>query len=343
MFTQTSYVASVFIGRLDALVCREPAWHALVETKPRVFAGWLAVSELRWATYDRPVSNERSAAGSAEPPAVRGPRPRYRTWIRSTRLAVFAGLSALCLAGTALSLWSPWFLLFLIPFSLFGYIALILALTVYRLAPSGADLQHRIHEFIVAKAALPPASRALDVGCGSGSLVVELARASVDSTVTGVDSWGKDWEYSKQLCEDNARIEGVSARTEFLTQSGAALRFADDSFDAVVSCLTFHEIGDVERKSDGVVEALRVLRPGGRYVFVDLFGDRAFYSSIDGIREAIVSAGASILEFGSLADSLPLPFPLRHPKVLGHAMLIVGTKRDVAGAQIDQPAELPRR
>jgi SAM-dependent methyltransferase len=261
-----------------------------------------------------------------------GRRPRYRTWIRSTRLAVFGALSGVCLAGGALSVLSPWFLLFLVPFAIFGYITMILALTVYRLAPHGGDLQRRIHDLIVAKADLPAASRALDVGCGSGSLVVKLATASADSTVTGVDSWGRDWEYSKELCEDNARIEGVSARTAFLKQSGAALRFADGSFDVVVSCLTFHEIGDVQRKSDGVVEALRVLRPGGRYVFLDLFGDPGFYPSIDEVRQAIGTAGVSIAQFASLADCMPLPFPLRHPKVLGHAMLIVGTKPDMAGA-----------
>src|SRR5215471_14336407 len=268
------------------------------------------------------------SAGKAS--AAVGRRPRYRTWIRGTRLAVFAALSGVCLAWSALSLLSPWFLLFLVPFALFGYIAMILALTVYRLAPRGADLQRRIHDLIVTRAELSAASRALDVGCGSGSLVVKLARASEDCTVTGVDTWGRDWEYSKELCEDNARFEGVSARTAFLKQSGAALEFADGSFDTVVSCLTFHEIDDVERKSDGMVETLRVLRPGGRYVFLDLFGDPAFYPSIEGVREAIGRGGALILEFGSLADSLPLRFPLRHPKVLGHAMLIVGTKPGIA-------------
>jgi hypothetical protein len=30
---------------------------------------------------------------------------------------------------------------------------------------------------------------------------------------------------------------------------------------------------------------------------------------------------------------LSLLFPLRHPKVLGHAMLVVGTKPDIAGAE----------
>jgi len=252
-------------------------------------------------------------------------QPRYGTWIRTGRLAVFAALSGVCLVASALSVLSPWFLLFLIPFALFGYIASILALTVYRLSPRGGDLQRRVHELIVSRADVPPGSRVLDVGCGSGSVVVKLAKASAGSTVTGVDSWDDNWEYSKELCEDNARIAGVAARTAFLKQSGAALEFADGSFDAVTSCLTFHEIGDVERKADGVVEALRVLRPGGRFVLLDLFGDPAFYGSPEDVEKAIAGAGASVGEFSRLGDLLPLPFPMRHPKVLGHAMLVVGT------------------
>src|SRR5262245_41732266 len=129
------------------------------------------------------------SAGKAS--AAVGRRPRYRTWIRGTRLAVFSALSGVCLAWSALSLLSPWFLLFLVPFALFGYIAMILALTVYRLAPRGADLQRRIHDLIVARAQLSAASRALDVGCGSGSLVVKLAGASEDCTVTGVETGGR--------------------------------------------------------------------------------------------------------------------------------------------------------
>lgn len=244
---------------------------------------------------------------------------------------MFAASSGICLAASVLSVLSPWFLLFLVPSALFGYIALILALSVYHFAPRGGDLQRRIHDLIVTKAELAATSRALDVGCGSGSLVVKLAKSSTDSNVIGVDSWGGDWEYSKQQCEENARIEGVAARTEFRKQSGAALDFADGSFDAVVSCLTFHEIRDVHRKSDGVVEALRVLRPGGRYVFLDLFGDPTYYPSTESVREAISRAGASIVAFDRLADLLPLPFPLRQPKVLGHAVLIVGTKPAAVG------------
>jgi SAM-dependent methyltransferase len=255
----------------------------------------------------------------------RADTPRYRTWIRTTRLAVFAALSCVLLAaGAVLSLLSPWFLLLLVPCALFCYIATILALTVYRLSPRGGDLQRRIHDLIVARAAPPPGSHVLDVGCGSGSLAVKLAQASPTSTVTGVDSWGRDWEYSKDLCARNARIEGVADRTSFLQRSAAGLGFAEDEFDVVVSCMTFHEVAELSRKTDAVTEALRVLRPGGRYVFLDLFADPAAYPSRDAVRAAVAATGASTAEFTALSDLVPLPFPLRHPKVLGHAVLIAG-------------------
>jgi ubiquinone/menaquinone biosynthesis C-methylase UbiE len=178
----------------------------------------------------------------------------------------------------------------------------------------------------VARAALDPAERVLDIGCGSGALTVGLAKALSAAHVTGIDSWGAGWEYSKDQCERNARIDGVGRRTTFLRQSAASLRFDDAIFDIVVSCMTFHEVRDVTDKSLVIAEALRVLRPGGRYVFLDLFADRSMFGSVLQVRTAITQAGASVAEIALLAAHLPLPFPLGGAKVLGHAMIISGTK-----------------
>lgn len=245
---------------------------------------------------------------------------RYRTWVRLSRLRPFAVLSVVSLAGCLLAFVSPWFLLFLVPLGLFGYITLILALTIYRLSAQGGDFQRRIHLLIATSAPVPPSGTALDVGCGSGSLAVKLAQAHPSVTVTGVDSWGANWEYSKDQCDRNARAEGVADRVTFLQQNGSALGFADACFDVVVSCMTFHEIKENADKTRGVAEALRVLRPGGAFVFLDPFGDPAFYPDPAKIRAV---AGA---DPRPLAELMPLPLPLRHPKVLGHAMLLTGTK-----------------
>jgi len=249
-----------------------------------------------------------------------GEQPRYRTWIRSSRLRVFTALTLLSLAGCVFALVSPWFLLFALPLGLFGYITLILALTGYRLGPRGGDFQRRLHLLVATSLTAPPAGHALDVGCGSGSLAVKLAQAHPALTVTGVDSWAADWEYSSAECARNARLEGVADRVSFQQQSGSALSFPDASFDAVVSCMTFHEIKENAGKADGVAEALRVLRPGGTFVFLDLFGDRSFYPDPVEVQQLCGCTPRA------LADLMPLPFPLRHPRVLGHAMVVAGTK-----------------
>jgi len=46
--------------------------------------------------------------------------------------------------------------------------------------------------------------------------------------------------------------------------SAGALPIAGGSFDAVVACLVFEHIGDVD---DAINEVARVLRPGGRFLF----------------------------------------------------------------------------
>lgn len=266
----------------------------------------------------------------------------YGTWIRIGRLYIFAAIGAVALAGASLTLVSAWFALLLVPAALFGYIAVVLALTVWRLGPRGGDFQRRIHDLIVARAAMERAGRGLDIGCGSGALTIRLAKALPTTQVTGIDFWDTDWEYSKDQCERNARIEGVAQRTTFVQRSAASLRFDDAMFDVVVSCLTFHEVRDVTDRSVVIAEALRVLRPGGRYVFLDLFADPGAFGSVQRVRTAITEAGASVDEIDRLDAHLPLPFPLGGAKVLGRAMIISGVKAR-GGSGHASPSLKPRR
>ena len=67
-------------------------------------------------------------------------------------------------------------------------------------------------------------------------------------SLVGIDYWGDDWEYSKDICEKNAEYEGVSDRISFIKASASKLPFDDNEFDVVVSCLTFHEVKDENDK-----------------------------------------------------------------------------------------------
>ena len=94
----------------------------------------------------------------------------------------------------------------------------------------------------------------------------------------------------------------------------------------MVSSLTFHEVRDVEDKTVSLAEALRVLEPGGRFAFVDLFDDPRFYGGRDQVQKVIVSAGGEVESSRSLSEILEFRFPLNLAKVLKYAVLVSGTK-----------------
>ena len=39
----------------------------------------------------------------------------------------------------------------------------------------------------------------LDIGCGNGALTIVLAKEYPDSMITGIDSLGKNWDYSQNV------------------------------------------------------------------------------------------------------------------------------------------------
>lgn len=107
-----------------------------------------------------------------------------------------------------------------------------------------------------------PASRVLDVACGSGGPAVELARRT-GATVTGVDVNGHAIETANQL----ARCEGLARRARFVEADAAApLPFGDDSFDAVVCIDAINHLPD---RRAVLSDWHRLLRPGGSILFID--------------------------------------------------------------------------
>jgi ubiquinone/menaquinone biosynthesis C-methylase UbiE len=169
--------------------------------------------------------------------------------------------------------------------------------------------------------------RLLDVGCGSGQLLIRFAKSAPGEYV-GLDHWGDNWEYSQSQAERNAQLEGVQG-LQFLHGSASCLPFSDGDFRRVVSSLTFHEVRDVAVKAASIAEALRVLEPGGRFAFVDLFDDPVFYDGRDQVLKTIQRAGGEVRSAGSLSELLELHFPLTMAKVLKYAVIVSGIKTTV--------------
>ncbi len=106
-----------------------------------------------------------------------------------------------------------------------------------------------------------PADRVLDVGCGTGVLLAELARAHAHASLAGVDA------VNEMLSIARRRLPpAVDLRQGWAQQ----LPWEDASFDVVVSCNMFHYIRQLRA---ALAEMARVLRRGGRLVITDWCGD----------------------------------------------------------------------
>jgi demethylmenaquinone methyltransferase/2-methoxy-6-polyprenyl-1,4-benzoquinol methylase len=116
----------------------------------------------------------------------------------------------------------------------------------------------------VALARLGPSEVALDVGAGTGDLALGLLRASApDTHVIGLDLAARMLAISRRRAER----AGLGRRYATLIGNAEALPLPDASVDRVVSGFTLRNIGDLPR---ALTEMLRVLRPGGSAVLLEL-------------------------------------------------------------------------
>jgi ubiquinone/menaquinone biosynthesis C-methylase UbiE len=247
----------------------------------------------------------------------------YSTWIRMNKIVTLWVLAVVFL-GIGFGLFvTVWLALAFVPGLLFTYIALIVTLTHVQLSEPGGDYQNKIHELILARKI--QTGETVDIGCGNGSLLIKSAKADRQSHHVGIDYWGNDWQYSLEQCQTNARLEGVN-NVEFIKGTAARTGFADRRFSCVLSCLTFHEVRDESDKLNIIREALRIVKPGGYYAFLDLFEDQHFYPSLGDVRSTIEQSGCTITIDKSLSELMALPFPLNGKKALRYARLIAGIR-----------------
>lgn len=103
----------------------------------------------------------------------------------------------------------------------------------------------------------PPNARLLDIGCGTGAFL----RAITDlvESAEGVDLSGGMIAAARRRAADQPKLH-------FTQIHGPQLPFADASFDVVTSVLSFRYLD----WDPIIAEILRVLRPGGRLLVIDM-------------------------------------------------------------------------
>jgi SAM-dependent methyltransferase len=101
----------------------------------------------------------------------------------------------------------------------------------------------------------PPHGAVLDVGCGTGEIIVRLALKYEDATFTGIDL------EEPHLARAAARCAAFGDRVRFQYGDALGLPFGDASFDYVICRHLIQAVPDPARV---IAEIRRVLRPGGR-------------------------------------------------------------------------------
>ncbi|GLV56822.1 hypothetical protein KDH_36610 [Dictyobacter sp. S3.2.2.5] len=116
---------------------------------------------------------------------------------------------------------------------------------------------------VITLAHLQAGEHVLDIGCGTGTLAMEMARSvGPEGCVIGVDPGTQqiDW----------ARVKAARRNVSVEFQVGVIeqLPFPDQAFDVVFATLMMHHLPQ-SLKRQGLLEAARVLKSGGRLVIAD--------------------------------------------------------------------------
>ena len=137
---------------------------------------------------------------------------------------------------------------------------------------------------------IPDGGVGLDVGCGSGALTIACAKRNPKATMVGCDIWSGSYkgEFSKKICEDNVKAEGVS-NVRFEEGNAVKLPFEDESFDVVTSNYVYHNIMG-HNKQELLLETFRVLKKGGVFVIHDLT-NKSRYGDMDKFIERLKKDG----------------------------------------------------
>lgn len=147
----------------------------------------------------------------------------------------------------------------------------------------------------------PDSGQFLDVGSGTGSLAIAIAKRTVRCRVLGIDP-------SKQYVAYASSRNSFPDRVSFQTGDAQQLRFPDKTFQASLSLLVFNFIPDPRK---ALAEVRRVTKAGGRISaaiwdygagmrMLRVFWDAAV--SVDGAAEKLDEKHMPLCRAGELAQ-----------------------------------------
>lgn len=120
---------------------------------------------------------------------------------------------------------------------------------------------------------LAAGSSVLEIGAGGGGLLALLHEAYHPSRLVGTDFDPDEVAASRAFL--TARWGGLPPSIELREADALALPFPDASFDGVLAMMMLHHVEDrpteYARRPGALREVRRVLRPGGLFVYSEIF------------------------------------------------------------------------
>jgi SAM-dependent methyltransferase len=133
--------------------------------------------------------------------------------------------------------------------------------------------------------------RVLDVGCGHGLFLIGAAKRLASGMATGIDLWQTEDQAgnSAEATFRNAELEGVKDRVKLRDGDAREMPFDNLSFDVVLSSWALHNIYDETGRRRALEEIVRVLKPGGRLLIVDIRHTREYADALRALNMADVA------------------------------------------------------
>jgi demethylmenaquinone methyltransferase / 2-methoxy-6-polyprenyl-1,4-benzoquinol methylase len=108
----------------------------------------------------------------------------------------------------------------------------------------------------------------IDVGSGSGDLVLEIQKKCMDTKIDIVD-------LNKEML-DQGKERITKGDVNFYLQNAENLKFKDNSYDKYLISFCLRNVTDIDQSFK---EALRVLKPGGQYFCLEFSKPKSFIIS----------------------------------------------------------------
>ncbi len=124
---------------------------------------------------------------------------------------------------------------------------------------------HRMTELMIKKAGIDNSSKVLDVGCGNGTITIDVVK-KCGCTAVGIDPSGVHIQNAHLALKKLP--DHLKSKLSFDKGSAANLPYQDTSFSHVWSMGTIYHI---HQKEKALQEIYRVLKPDGIFIFEDLF------------------------------------------------------------------------